>query len=113
MSNEKEKIVRRIERLTQSLDEIGDLVRDLPQIERPEASEKIQVRRVSEEHGERISDLKNAGYRHLQGDAGKANSEFFEVLVHDDKKRIVIMCPTFLRGPLNIVWQGNNFGGGY
>jgi hypothetical protein len=36
------------------------------------------------------------------GDASKANGEFFKVLMDEPRKKLCILCPTFLRGPLSV-----------
>lgn len=54
----------------------------------------------------RISDFRAfqaAGWTPLEGgDASQANSDFFQILVTEGADRVVIVCPTFLRGPLLI-----------
>jgi len=54
----------------------------------------------------RLSDVQRArlnGFSPLEaGDAAKANSDHFQILVRetDGRREIQIHCPTFLRGPL-------------
>jgi hypothetical protein len=56
-------------------------------------------------------------YQRLEGDAGKASSEWFQVFVKKERfsTQIVIYCPEFLRGPLSIdVYDdGKGVGGSY
>lgn len=52
-----------------------------------------------------IKALQEQGYELLRGgDAQKANSDFFAVMVRTEgsTRSIKIVCPTFLRGPLGI-----------
>lgn len=57
-----------------------------------------------------MEEWKNQGYVPLEsGDAGKANSDYFMIMVKDDQsglRSIKILCPSFLRGPLGFTAKG-------
>jgi hypothetical protein len=57
--------------------------------------------------------LKEAGWVLLKGiDAGKANSDHFAVMVRESGgergRDVLILCPTFLRGPLKFMKVDGN-----
>lgn len=57
-----------------------------------------------------IEDWKRQGYVPLEaGDAGKANSDYFAIMVRDNQdgtRSVEIVCPSFLRGPLGFTAKG-------
>lgn len=57
-----------------------------------------------------IESLKEAGYVPLEhGDASKANSDYFVVMVKDKPdggRDVEIVCPSFLHGPLGLQITG-------
>jgi hypothetical protein len=56
-----------------------------------------------------IESLRDQGYRPLDaGDASMANSDYLMVMVSIEagKRRVKIVCPSFLRGPLGFTVDG-------
>lgn len=51
-----------------------------------------------------VDKLKKDGFTFSAGDIEKANSDGFVLMKKEDngKREIVILCPTFLRGPIHI-----------
>jgi hypothetical protein len=58
-----------------------------------------------------VTKLEEQGFRRLAGcDAAKANGDFFQVMESqepDGTRRIAILCPSFLRGPLGFKVEGS------